>query len=74
MYIIKIDAGDEVICDVCNSSDAIDSMGGFIDGDYAVCPICACSWKPRKKVIVNFFLPFREFILDYRKQMENQHE
>lgn len=74
MKVIKIDAGDEVICDSCNKSDAIDSVGGFIDGSYAICPICACKWKPRKNVIINILLPFKEFILDYRRQMERPEE
>ena len=46
MFVIKVDVGDDVICDICND-DYTESkeLGGVLIGSYAVCPKCAVKTK-----------------------------
>lgn len=49
-YVIKVDPGDDVLCDICNA-DYTDSpdCGGYILSGYAVCPGCALSMSKKTK-------------------------
>lgn len=66
--IIEIDAGEMVICDVCNDDyTESDAMGGCIYNNYAYCPKCASKINDGPRVI-RFLndVPFRESVLQYR--------
>lgn len=42
MFIIKIDIGDDVVCDYCNGDyTESEETGGILIGSYAICPVCS---------------------------------
>lgn len=80
--IIKIDCGDDVLCDWCNDDHTEHSEEGgaiFMSSGDAVCPKCYREWRkkndPNEKrihVLENHaFIPFRDFVLAIRKKYQS---
>jgi hypothetical protein len=41
MFVIKVDPGNDVVCDFCNGDySSSDESGGVLVGDWAACPKC----------------------------------
>lgn len=68
MFVINVECGDDVVCDLCNGGyTESEETGGILVGSYAICPACA----PRfKEDIDERALPgetFRDFVLRIRR-------
>jgi predicted amidophosphoribosyltransferase len=63
MFFIKVDVGNDVICDICNA-DYTDSeeLGGILIGTYAICPECAKRFKEKPDDMPKSGETFCEFV------------
>lgn len=74
--VIEIDAGDTVLCDICNRDYSnSDEKGGLVFSGKAVCPVCekvvrASICKHNETEFIRAECrpdqTFREFVLEYR--------
>lgn len=63
MFIIKVDVGDDVICDFCNDDyTESDEVGGVLVGSYAICPKCAGRLKEEPDDKAKIGETFCEFV------------
>ena len=68
MFVIKVDVGDDVICDICNDDySESEEVGGTLVGSYALCPKCSekLKEKPDDRAIVGE--TFCEFVRRIRR-------
>jgi hypothetical protein len=69
MHIICVDAGNLVICDLCNEDYTnSDKCGGVLYFSYAACPDCASRYDGKKRDIVRARKDetFRDFVYRMR--------
>ena len=67
--VIKVDCGDEVICDLCNESyTESEETGGCAVGTWAICPKCVgkLTEEPDQRAGENE--TFRDFVYRLRRE------